>query len=629
MIMLQRLPVLLLGLCLAASLYAGTTNILPMKPQVGQALTVEFKADPVDTWLTDGGYVHAVLYLFREEDEAPFAVEVPMKKSGDRWEGTYTVPQNTVFIMTKVGNGKRYDTNKDLFTTVLVCAENGKPVRGANFRAGMAAFGRLPENCRRKEDRTEAIELFQDEIKLHPRNIAARINLCFVQTSLGSMTQEEATGTFREITSNVKQASSPLEAVALSQAFRALKDVVAAEAIDRDAAQRFPNSIVAEQVSLEALNGSPSAEAFVNRCAEHLERYPKSFLRDNIINSVVNASQSANQLVLLVPFLQRVPNLPANAYFEAVNYMGAVDSLRTKALEFIDMGIVAATTKKDEVRPVYAGPTEWNESQRIQHSKLLFVKAAILNAQNKKDEAITAVERSLEIGGTDSEKNAYDLYVMVLKTMGNNAKTQAAAERAITSGVSTQNIVSAYREMGKAAGKDSLTIEKDLAALKKKSSASTAARLNKEMLNLSAIDGELTTMDSTKVKLADLKGKVVFLDYWATWCGPCKMSFPGLQRLYDKYRSDPRVVIMAVNVWERDKDRRKHVADFLRQNPSLKFPVYFDLNDSVVGKFGVTGIPTKFILDKEGRIQFKDVGLTPEEQFLEEASMKIDMLLAE
>jgi thiol-disulfide isomerase/thioredoxin len=102
-----------------------------------------------------------------------------------------------------------------------------------------------------------------------------------------------------------------------------------------------------------------------------------------------------------------------------------------------------------------------------------------------------------------------------------------------------------------------------------------------------------------------------------------------MQKLYEMYKGNPNVVFAIVNVWERTEDRMKIVQDFLSKSPELSFPVYFDMDDSVVSKYGVTGIPTKFFLGKDGRIQFKEVGLAPDEQFIEDSSKKIDVLLAQ
>lgn len=131
------------------------------------------------------------------------------------------------------------------------------------------------------------------------------------------------------------------------------------------------------------------------------------------------------------------------------------------------------------------------------------------------------------------------------------------------------------------------------------------------------------------MKISDWKGKVVIIDYWATWCGPCRQSFPSLQKLYERYKANPNVVFAVVNVWERSDDRAKTVRDFLKSNAALTFPMYIDEKDDVVRKYGVTGIPTKFYLGKDGRVQFKEVGFTPEEQFLEDATTRIEALLAQ
>jgi thiol-disulfide isomerase/thioredoxin len=178
-------------------------------------------------------------------------------------------------------------------------------------------------------------------------------------------------------------------------------------------------------------------------------------------------------------------------------------------------------------------------------------------------------------------------------------------------------------------GLDSVAIAGKEASLRQAGRSVLAERVVREMLNQPLIDGTFTTLDGAPLKISDWKGKVVIIDYWATWCGPCRQSFPSLQKLYDRYKTNPNVVIAVVNVWEKSDNRATTVRDFLKTNPTLKFPMYIDPSDEVVRKYGVTGIPTKFYLGKDGRIQFKEVGFTPEEQFLEEATTRIEALLAQ
>jgi len=129
------------------------------------------------------------------------------------------------------------------------------------------------------------------------------------------------------------------------------------------------------------------------------------------------------------------------------------------------------------------------------------------------------------------------------------------------------------------------------------------------------------------VKLTDLKGKIVVVDFWATWCGPCLSSFPALQQVYEKYKSNPNIVILALNTWERTQgaEKEKAVKKFIETN-KYTFKVLFD-EENIVAQYGVTGIPTKFIIDQDGMIQFKSVGFIGEDKMKEELDIQFDILL--
>ncbi len=103
-----------------------------------------------------------------------------------------------------------------------------------------------------------------------------------------------------------------------------------------------------------------------------------------------------------------------------------------------------------------------------------------------------------------------------------------------------------------------------------------------------------------QLKSSVLKGKVVLLDFWASWCGPCKKSFPFYKELYKKYakkKGKLQFVIVGVNVDESKKEARV----FLKSTP-VKFPIVFDKEKKLVEKVGVTTMPTALIVDKKGKI---------------------------
>jgi cytochrome c biogenesis protein CcmG, thiol:disulfide interchange protein DsbE len=102
--------------------------------------------------------------------------------------------------------------------------------------------------------------------------------------------------------------------------------------------------------------------------------------------------------------------------------------------------------------------------------------------------------------------------------------------------------------------------------------------------------------------LAAFRGKVVYLDFWASWCAPCRESFPWMNHLQEEFGHDGLLVI-AVNV-----DRERADAErFLRAHPA-DFHIVFDPDGLLPEKFGVHGMPTSFLIDREGRVQLRHEG---------------------
>jgi peroxiredoxin len=118
-----------------------------------------------------------------------------------------------------------------------------------------------------------------------------------------------------------------------------------------------------------------------------------------------------------------------------------------------------------------------------------------------------------------------------------------------------------------------------------------------------APDFVLKDIDGNEAKLADFKGKVVLIDFWASWCGPCKRAMPHIQRIYEKYK-DKDVVVLGINTRESQEGK---VEPFLKEH-KITYRTLVDNDGKVVKQYGVQGIPALFLIDKEGLIQFKQTG---------------------
>jgi len=124
----------------------------------------------------------------------------------------------------------------------------------------------------------------------------------------------------------------------------------------------------------------------------------------------------------------------------------------------------------------------------------------------------------------------------------------------------------------------------------------------KEPSSSLAPDFSLKSFDGQEITLSQLKGKVVLLDFWATWCGPCKESIPHLIQLYKTYRENGfELVGMSVDKGDGDAVRR------FALSMDIPYPVVIAPED-VVRSYRVTGIPATFLIDKKGKIRDKVVG---------------------
>jgi peroxiredoxin/outer membrane lipoprotein-sorting protein len=121
------------------------------------------------------------------------------------------------------------------------------------------------------------------------------------------------------------------------------------------------------------------------------------------------------------------------------------------------------------------------------------------------------------------------------------------------------------------------------------------------------IDFALKDLAGRTRKLSEFKGKVVLVDFWATWCGPCRIEMPNIQKLYRKHRAKG-LVVLAVNV----REEPATVTGFLKKN-QYTFPVLLDAEGAVAQQYGASSIPTLVVIDRKGMISDHFVGVRSEE----------------
>ena len=132
-----------------------------------------------------------------------------------------------------------------------------------------------------------------------------------------------------------------------------------------------------------------------------------------------------------------------------------------------------------------------------------------------------------------------------------------------------------------------------------------------------APDFQLQDLDGETVSLSGLRGSPVMLNFWASWCGPCRAEMPYIQQIYDEWQ-DKGLVLLTINLRESASTARQ----FMQSN-NLSFPVLLDTNGNVAQKYNVSGIPATFFIDKDGIIQARKVGSLSSKQQIEDYLSKI------
>lgn len=122
---------------------------------------------------------------------------------------------------------------------------------------------------------------------------------------------------------------------------------------------------------------------------------------------------------------------------------------------------------------------------------------------------------------------------------------------------------------------------------------------SRQQVDLSAT---LKTLDGKDISLSDLQGNVLFVNFWATWCGPCRAEMPSMAALFDKL-STPDLGMVAIS----DEDS-KTVREFLENSP-YPFDVWLDPENILAERFDILAIPTTLIIDKQGRLVLRHTGI--------------------
>lgn len=583
--------------------------IHPQFPKSGEAIRFEFDAS--ETLVAKGEDDLEVLAVEHNGENA-VAADIVSLANGAKISGSLMPGSQTKTVLLVFKRGERWETNFGEGYFIELNSDEKKPSADAlAAHAALYLFNSNSYQLNRKP--ATAFNLLEKAFQIKPE-LKEQYYELYIR-SLMSVKRESGRSEALKLLGDLEKKfkdEKPLVQIALL--YDRLGQSEKANALRTQIRTSFPKGLLAKKERIDKIGYIADLAEREKLIQEIKQDYPPkdavdfqtfNYLYYNLANKYAENDKLKQALEIAekleAPERAQLLNDLAWGLAEENKNLEIAKEISAKAVAWAETEIEMPTTP----RPSTISRGDWKKERRRIYAGYADTHAFVLDKLGDSTNALTYQEKAVKhFEGLEPDINAR--YTALLeKTQAPDLRYQL--EGFILKGLATPAMYEQFKRLFLAENNTEKNYESYIEKLNTKAKEHLRQELAASMLFQPAPEFTLKNLKGETVSSKSLLGKVLVIDFWATWCGPCKMAFPGMQTAVEKFKDDKTVEFLFLNCWERSSERQKTAADFI-ESKNYPFHVLVDEEDKVVAEYGVSGIPTKFIIDAKGNIRFKSVG---------------------